>query len=72
MTGHLDLWLALPFALFLGIAEVVRNWGDWGFWPFWVVDYVTVLGFANTLNARQVGASRSAGGNEGPEEALRE
>lgn len=139
MTGHLGFRLALPFALFLGIAEVVRNWGAWGFWPFWLVDYiavgllawgwhaarrsrpgalsllagawgftcamfymsffghladlerpdhgpiehrsltviigilfgVTVLGFACTLNARYVGASRSGGGaNEGP--ALRE
>ena len=34
--------MALPFALFLGVAEVVRNWGDWGFWPFWVVDYIAV------------------------------
>jgi len=34
--------LALPFAIFLAIAEVVRNWGDWGFWPFWVVDYIAV------------------------------
>jgi hypothetical protein len=32
--------MALPFALFLGVAEVVRNWGNWGFWPFWVVDYL--------------------------------
>src|SRR5262245_15144820 len=40
MTGHLGFRLALPFAVFLGIAEVVRNWGDWGFWPFWVVDYI--------------------------------
>ena len=34
--------LALPFAMFLGVAEIVRNWGDWGFWPFWVVDYIAV------------------------------
>lgn len=42
MTGHLGFRLALPFAVFLGLAEVVRNWGDWGFWPFWVVDYLAV------------------------------
>jgi peptidoglycan/LPS O-acetylase OafA/YrhL len=42
MTGHLGSRLALPFAVFLGIAEVVGNWGDWGFWPFWVVDYIAV------------------------------
>lgn len=34
--------LALPFAVFLGLAEVVRNWGAWGAWPFWVVDYIAV------------------------------
>jgi len=34
--------LAVGFAMFLAIAEVVRNWGDWGFWPFWVVDYIAV------------------------------
>jgi hypothetical protein len=42
MTSHLGFRMALPFALFLGVAEVVRNWGDWGFWPFWVVDYIAV------------------------------
>jgi len=30
------------FAVFLGIAEVVRNWGDWSLWPFWLVDYICV------------------------------
>ena len=42
MSGHLGFRMALPFALFLAVAEVVRNWGDWGFWPFWVVDYISV------------------------------
>lgn len=42
MNSHLGFRMALPFALFLGVAEVVRNWGDWGFWPFWVVDYIAV------------------------------
>ena len=32
--------MALPFAVFLGVAEVVVNWGHWGFWPYWVVDLV--------------------------------
>ncbi len=41
-AGRIAFHLALPFAVFLGIAEVVRNWGDWGFWPFWVVDYLAV------------------------------
>jgi hypothetical protein len=31
MSRNLGLRMALPFALFLGVAEVVRNWGDWGF-----------------------------------------
>ena len=34
--------LAMPFAIFLAIAEVIRNWGAWGFWPLWVVDYIAV------------------------------
>lgn len=34
--------LAIGFAAFLAVAEVVRNWGDWGYWPFWLVDYLSV------------------------------
>ena len=34
--------LAIGFAVFLAVAEVVRNWGDWGYWPFWLVDYLSV------------------------------
>lgn len=34
--------LALPFAAFLAVSEVVRNWGDWGWWPIWGVVYVAV------------------------------
>ena len=41
-ASRIAVHLALVFAVFLGIAEVVRNWGDWGFWPFWVVDYLAV------------------------------
>jgi len=41
-AGRVALRLALLFALFLGVAEIVRNWGNWGFWPFWVVDYLAV------------------------------
>ena len=41
-AGQFAYGLALPFGVFLGIAEIVRNWGDWGFWPFWVVDYIAV------------------------------
>ena len=35
-------WLALAFALFLAVAEVMRNSGVVQWWPFWVVDYVAV------------------------------
>jgi len=35
-------WLALGFALFLAVAEVMRNSGVVQWWPFWVVDYVAV------------------------------
>jgi hypothetical protein len=41
-TQRISAWLALAFAFFLAIAEIVRNRGDWGFWPFWVVDYLAV------------------------------
>jgi hypothetical protein len=41
-TQRLSARIALGFAVFLAVAEVVRNWGDWGFWPFWVVDYIAV------------------------------
>jgi hypothetical protein len=34
--------VALPFAVFLALAEVVRNWGTWTAWPFWLVDYIAV------------------------------
>ncbi len=55
--------LALGFALFLAVAEVVRNWGDWGFWPFWLVDYIAVA-------LLLVGATRSLRGREGAERWL--
>jgi hypothetical protein len=35
--------LALGFATFLAIAEVMRNAGEVQWWPFWVVDYIAVL-----------------------------
>ncbi len=59
MICRLGFRIALPFALFLGIAEVVRNWGDWGFWPFWVVDYIAV---ALLIWAWWAVRSRKAGG----------
>jgi ketosteroid isomerase-like protein len=41
-SNPLSANLALPFAILLALAEIVRNWGAWGFWPFWVVDYIAV------------------------------
>jgi hypothetical protein len=35
--------LALGFATFLAIAEVMRNAGEVQWWPFWVVDYIAVF-----------------------------
>jgi hypothetical protein len=61
LSGRLAFRLALPFALFLGAAEVVRNWGDWGFWPFWLVDYIAVAllagGWYATRTRRPGGAT---------------
>jgi len=51
--------LALPFALFLAIAEVVRNWGEWGFWPFWVVDYIAVALLLTGWRASRRGGARA-------------
>lgn len=36
-------YLALLFAVGLGIGEAVINWGDWQFAPLWIVDYIIVL-----------------------------
>lgn len=33
-------YLALAFAGWLAISEIVRNWGDWQWAPFWIVDYM--------------------------------
>lgn len=47
-------FLALFFGVFLGIAEIVRNWGGWQPWPFWVVDFIAagalIWGGVRTLN----------------------
>lgn len=55
LASRLSAGLALPFAAFLAVAEVVRNWGDWGFWPFWLVDYIVVglliVGWRTSRNA---------------------
>jgi hypothetical protein len=65
MAARLSVALALPFAVFLGIAEIVRNWGDWGLWPFWVVDYLAVAllvwGWRDATRARPGGRAVLAG-----------
>ena len=62
---NLGYRMALPFALFLSVGEVVVNWGNWGFWPYWLVDYIAVallLWGWNTTRLRQPnGRSRLAG-----------
>jgi hypothetical protein len=68
MNPSLGARLALPFAMFLGGAEIVRNWGDWGFWPFWVVDYIAVallLWGWWSAKRRQVGAYAALAGGWG-------
>ena len=35
-------YLALVFAIGLGIGEAVINWGHWQYAPLWIVDYVIV------------------------------
>lgn len=35
-------YLALFFAIGLGVGEAVINWGDWQYAPLWVVDYIIV------------------------------
>lgn len=37
-------YLALFFAIGLGVGEAVINWGDWQYAPLWVVDYIIVAG----------------------------
>jgi hypothetical protein len=57
-AGRLSARMAIGFAVFLAVAEIVRNWGDWGYWPFWVVDYIAVallaIGALRTLRAGAV------------------
>jgi hypothetical protein len=69
MTGHLGFRLALPFAVFLGIAEVVRKPIDQR--PLTLIIGilfgVTVLGFASSLSAHHIGPSPTSGARGGAE-----
>lgn len=35
-------YIALIFAIGLGIGEAVINWGHWQYAPLWIVDYIIV------------------------------
>src|SRR5215510_13328292 len=35
-------YLALAFAVGLGIGETAMNWGHWQYAPLWIVDYIIV------------------------------
>jgi hypothetical protein len=52
MALTLSRYIALLFAIGLGIGEAVINWGQWQFAPLWIVDYVIVgwllWGFVST------------------------
>ena len=42
MLLTLSRYIALVFAVGLGIGEAVINWGHWQYAPLWIVDYVCV------------------------------
>jgi len=43
---QLSRYLALLFAIGLGVGEAVINWGHWQYAPLWIVDYVIVAWLA--------------------------
>lgn len=51
-------YLALLFAIGLGIGETIISWGHWQFAPLWMVDYLMVvlllLAFCKTAKAEHV------------------
>lgn len=57
-------YLALMFAVGLGIGEAVINWGHWQYAPLWIVDYVIVAwllwAFWRTKNGRDLHLLSSA------------
>lgn len=52
LTLIFSRYLALMFAIGLGIGEAFINWGNWQYAPLWIVDYIIVvwlfLGFIKT------------------------
>ena len=62
-SRRLSRQLAVGFALFLAVAEIVRDWGDWGYWPFWVVDFLAAgLLLAGARASRREGGAAGSGG----------
>jgi hypothetical protein len=54
----LSRFIALIFAISLGIGEAVINWGNWQYAPLWIVDYMIVFwllaGFYQTRHGRNI------------------
>ena len=51
-------YIAVLFAIGLGIGEAVMNWGRWQYAPLWIVDYVIVAwllyAFVSTRAGRRI------------------
>lgn len=58
MTLSLSRYMALLFAIGLGIGEAIINWGHWQYAPLWIVDYIIVgwllWSFFKTRSGRNV------------------
>ncbi|MGH9834921.1 MAG: hypothetical protein ACREBD_22190 [Blastocatellia bacterium] len=64
MLLTLSRYIALVFAIGLGIGEAVINWGHWQYAPLWIVDYICVAwllaGFYLTRNGQSIAVLISA------------
>lgn len=64
MLLTLSRYIALVFAIGLGIGEAVINWGHWQYAPLWIVDYICVVwllaGFYLTRNGQSIAVLISA------------
>ena len=51
-------YIAVLFAIGLGIGEAVMNWGRWQYAPLWIVDYIIVAwllyAFVSTRAGRRI------------------
>ena len=43
MSFFISRYLALLFAIGLGIGETIISWGHWQFAPLWIIDYFMVV-----------------------------